>query len=47
MNPRDARALAAGLSERSGIAIPEADTPQLRTLRGLLAYLGHSGHARS
>lgn len=28
-----------GLSERSGHAIPEADTPRLYTLRGLLAYL--------
>ena len=27
------------LSERSGIAIPEADTPQLRTMTGLVAYL--------
>lgn len=28
-----------GLSERSGVNIPEADTPRLRTLRGLVAYL--------
>lgn len=28
-----------GLSERTGRAIPEADTPKLHTLRGLLAYL--------
>lgn len=28
-----------GLSERSGIDIPEADTPRLRTMRGLAAYL--------
>lgn len=28
-----------GLSERSGHAIPEADTPRLYTLRGLVAYL--------
>ncbi|HEY0822826.1 MAG TPA: acyl carrier protein [Ramlibacter sp.] len=28
-----------GLSERSGMNIPEADTPRLRTLRGLVAYL--------
>lgn len=28
-----------GLSERSGHAIPETDTPRLYTLRGLLAYL--------
>ena len=35
--------LVIGLSERSGIAIPEADTPQLHTLRGLLAYLGRAG----
>lgn len=27
-----------GLSERTGRAIPEADTPKLRTLRGLAAY---------
>lgn len=31
-----------GLSERSGRSIPEADTPRLYTLRGLLAYLGSS-----
>jgi acyl carrier protein len=30
-----------GLSERSGANIPEADTPRLRTLRGLVAYLAH------
>lgn len=36
-----------GLSERSGMAIPEADTPQLRTLRGLVAYLGRPDHSRS
>lgn len=29
-----------GLSKGSGIAIPEADTPKLFTLRGLVAYLG-------
>lgn len=28
-----------GLSERSGQSIPEADTPRLYTLRGLVAYL--------
>ena len=28
-----------GLSERTGRAIPEADTPRLHTLRGLVAYL--------
>ncbi|SEB20536.1 acyl carrier protein [Variovorax sp. YR216] len=28
-----------GLSERSGRAISEADTPRLHTLRGLFAYL--------
>ena len=28
-----------GLSERTGRTIPEADTPRLYTLRGLLAYL--------
>ena len=27
-----------GLSERSGVNIPEAETPRLRTLRGLVAY---------
>jgi acyl carrier protein len=27
-----------GLSQKSGIAIAEADTPKLYTLRGLLAY---------
>ena len=27
-----------GLSERSGVNIPEADTSRLRTLQGLLAY---------
>lgn len=32
--------LVIGLSERSGRNIPEADTPRLRTLRGLVAYLG-------
>lgn len=34
--------LVIGLSERSGIDIPEADTPRLRTLRALVAYLGRS-----
>lgn len=28
-----------GLSERSGIAIPEADAPRLYTLRGVTTYL--------
>jgi acyl carrier protein len=28
-----------GLSEGSGVDIPEADTPRLRTLRGLVDYL--------
>lgn len=28
-----------GLSERSGVNIAEADTPRLRTLRGVAAYL--------
>ncbi|MGV3569380.1 MAG: acyl carrier protein [Ramlibacter sp.] len=27
-----------GLGERSGVDIPEADTPRLRTMRGLVAY---------
>lgn len=27
-----------GLAERSGVAVPETDTPKLRTLSGLLAY---------
>lgn len=29
-----------GLSERSGVNIPEADTPRLRTLQGVARYLG-------
>ncbi len=29
-----------GLAARTGRDIPEADTPRLRTLRGLQAYLG-------
>jgi acyl carrier protein len=28
-----------GLGQRSGVNIPEADTPRLRTMRGLAAYL--------
>jgi hypothetical protein len=28
-----------GLGQRSGVMIPEADTPKLYTLRGLVAYL--------
>ncbi|MEJ8810806.1 acyl carrier protein [Variovorax ureilyticus] len=28
-----------GLSERTGSAIPEADTPRLHTLAGLIGYL--------
>lgn len=28
-----------GLGQRSGLNIPEADTPRLRTMRGLVAYL--------
>lgn len=28
-----------GLAERTGLNIPEADTPRLRTLDGLVAYL--------
>ena len=28
-----------GLGQRSGLDIPEADTPRLRTMRGLVAYL--------
>lgn len=31
--------LVIGLSERSGVDIPDADAPRLRTLRGLVAYL--------
>lgn len=27
------------LSQRGGTAIPEADTPRLRTMRGVVAYL--------
>lgn len=30
-----------GLSQRSGRNIPEADTPRLHTLQGLVAYLAH------
>ena len=29
-----------GLAQKTGRKIPEADTPKLYTLRGLLAYLG-------
>ncbi|MDO9316499.1 MAG: acyl carrier protein [Burkholderiaceae bacterium] len=28
-----------GLSERTGLKIPEADTARLQTMKGLLAYL--------
>lgn len=28
-----------GLGQRSGLNIPEADTPRLYTMRGLVAYL--------
>ncbi|HEY0885024.1 MAG TPA: acyl carrier protein [Ramlibacter sp.] len=28
-----------GLGQRSGVVIPETDTPRLRTLRGVVAYL--------
>ena len=28
-----------GLGQRSGVNIPEADTPRLRTMRSLVAYL--------
>lgn len=28
-----------GMSERSGVDVPEGNTPRLRTLRGLVAYL--------
>lgn len=28
-----------GLGQRSGLDIPEADTPRLHTMRGLVAYL--------
>lgn len=28
-----------GLGQRSGLSIPEADTPRLRTMRSLVAYL--------
>lgn len=31
--------LVVGLSERTGRPIPQADTPRLYTLRGLVAYL--------
>lgn len=33
--------LVIGLSQGSGIAIPEADYPRLFTLDGLVAYLAH------
>jgi len=29
-----------GLGQRSGVKIPEADTPRLHTMRGLITYLG-------
>lgn len=32
-----------GLSERGGADIPEADTPRLRTLRGVATYLASRG----
>ena len=28
-----------GLAQRSGVKIPEADTPKLTSLRGIVAYL--------
>lgn len=28
-----------GLGQRSGVKIPEADTPRLHTMRGVVAYL--------
>lgn len=28
-----------GLGQRGGVKIPEADTPRLHTMRGLVAYL--------
>ena len=31
------------LSQGAGVDIPEADTPRLRTLRGIAAYLFHVG----
>lgn len=31
-----------GLSQRSGVNIPAADTPRLHTMRGLVAYLSRS-----
>lgn len=34
-----------GLHERTGVAIPEADSSKLRTLRGIVAYLtAPAGH---
>lgn len=30
------------LAARSGVSIPEADTPKLRTLRALIAYLAQA-----
>ena len=35
------------LHERTGIDIPEADYPKLRTLDGLLAYLGRARQGTS
>jgi acyl carrier protein len=32
-----------GLHVKTGVAIPEADVPHLRTLRGLLAYFAQLG----
>lgn len=31
-----------GLAQRSGVKIPEADTPRLTTLGGIVAYLSHA-----
>ncbi len=31
--------LVIGLGEKTGLKIPEADTPKLHTMQGLLAYL--------
>ena len=33
------------LAGRSGVKIPEADTPKLRTLRGVAAYLARAGQS--
>lgn len=41
LDSMDLLSLAAAISERSGIEIPERDFPSLRTLRRLEDYLAH------